>query len=109
MPPLTLPIGIAHGFDAPPAAGIALWLIGAVCASIGLPFAVLSASAPLLQGWFAASGHPQAGNPYVLYAASNLGSFAALIAYPVVDRAVADAAAAGASSGRLGYARARAC
>jgi dipeptide/tripeptide permease len=49
-----------------------------------LPFAVLSASAPLLQGWFAASGHPHAGNPYVLYAASNLGSFAALIAYPVV-------------------------
>lgn len=38
----------------------------------------------MLQGWFAASGHPQSGNPYVLYAASNLGSFAALIAYPVV-------------------------
>jgi dipeptide/tripeptide permease len=49
-----------------------------------LPFAALSASAPLLQGWFAASGHPQASNPYVLYAASNLGSFAALIAYPIV-------------------------
>src|SRR5260370_15133460 len=26
--------------------------------------------------------HPQAHNPYVLYAASNLGSFAALLAYP---------------------------
>ena len=44
----------------------------------------LSASAPLLQSWFAASGHKQAGNPYVLYAASNLGSFAALFAYPVI-------------------------
>ena len=42
------------------------------------PSPCLSASAPLLQGWFAASGHPHAGNPYVLYAASNLGSFAAL-------------------------------
>ena len=52
--------------------------------SIGLPFFTLSASAPLLQSWFAASGHKQAGNPYVLYAASNLGSFAALFAYPVV-------------------------
>ena len=52
--------------------------------SIGLPFFTLSASAPLLQSWFAASGHPQAKNPYVLYAASNLGSFAALFAYPVV-------------------------
>jgi len=81
---MALPIGIAHGFGAPPAADIAIWLIGLFAASIGLPFAVLSASAPLLQGWFAATGHPQADNPYVLYAASNLGSFAALIAYPVL-------------------------
>src|SRR6266852_7404766 len=80
----TLPIAVAQGFGAPPASGIALWLLGLFALSIGLPFAVLSASAPLLQGWFAASGHPQAGNPYVLYAASNLGSFAALIAYPIV-------------------------
>ena len=58
--------------------------MGLLAVSVGLPFAALSASAPLLQGWFAASGHPKAGNPYVLYAASNLGSFAALIAYPVV-------------------------
>ncbi len=81
---MTLPISIALGFDAPPTTDIAIWLIGLFAVSIGLPFAVLSASAPLLQGWFAASGHPQAGNPYVLYAASNLGSFAALIAYPIV-------------------------
>ncbi|MEA2937549.1 MAG: hypothetical protein QOC56_1053 [Alphaproteobacteria bacterium] len=80
---LTLPIAIASGFATPPTSGIALWLIGLFAASIGLPFAVLSASAPLLQGWFAATGHTQARNPYVLYAASNLGSFAALIAYPV--------------------------
>src|SRR5215510_11553966 len=81
---LTLPIGIVDALGAPPTSGIALWLIGLFAVSIGLPFAALSASAPLLQGWFAASGHPQAGNPYVLYAASNLGSFAALIAYPIV-------------------------
>ena len=81
---MTLPIGIALGFGAPPTSDIAIWLIGLFAVSIGLPFAALSASAPLLQGWFAASGHPQSGNPYVLYAASNLGSFAALIAYPVV-------------------------
>jgi predicted O-methyltransferase YrrM len=80
----TLPIGIALGFETPPTSDIALWLIALFGVSIGLPFAALSASAPLLQGWFAASGHPQAGNPYVLYAASNLGSFAALIAYPIV-------------------------
>ena len=81
---LTLPIGIAHGFGAPPSTGVGLWLVALFAASIGLPFAALSASAPLLQSWFAASGHPQARNPYVLYAASNLGSFAALLAYPLV-------------------------
>src|SRR5436190_9793691 len=80
---LTLPIGIAHGFAAPPSTGVGLWLVGLFAASIGLPFAALSASAPLLQSWFAASGHPPARNPYVLYAASNLGSFAALLAYPL--------------------------
>src|SRR3954465_5580939 len=60
---LTLPIGIAHGFGAPPSSGVGLWLVGLFVASIGLPFATLSASAPLLQSWFAASGHPQARNP----------------------------------------------
>jgi hypothetical protein len=80
----TLPIAIAQGFGAPPTTGIAPWLIALFAASIGLPFVALAASAPLLQGWFAASGHAQARNPYVLYAASNLGSFAALMAYPFV-------------------------
>src|SRR6266540_1311687 len=77
-----LPIGLARGFDVPPESGIVLWLVALIAASIGLPFVALSASAPLLQSWFAASGHPQARNPYVLYAASNVGSFAALLAYP---------------------------
>jgi hypothetical protein len=81
---IALPIAVAPGWSAPPPDGTALWLFGLFAVSIGLPFFTLSASAPLLQSWFAASGHRQAGNPYVLYAASNLGSFAALFAYPVV-------------------------
>jgi hypothetical protein len=79
-----LPIGIAHGFNAPPETGVLLWLFALIVASIGLPFVALAASAPLLQSWFAATDHPRASNPYVLYAASNLGSFAALLAYPFV-------------------------
>jgi spermidine synthase len=78
----SLPLGIARGFDVPPADGVMLWLVGLFAASIGLPFIALSATAPLLQNWFVATGHPQARNPYVLYAASNLGSFCALLAYP---------------------------
>jgi hypothetical protein len=78
-----LPIGIASGFGAPPENGLVVWLCALIATSIGLPFAALSASAPLLQNWFAASGHARARNPYVLYAASNVGSFAALLAYPL--------------------------
>jgi hypothetical protein len=80
----TLPIGIAGGFGAPPSSGIEGWLLALFAASIGLPFTALAASAPLLQRWFAQSGHRKAANPYVLYAASNLGSFAALLAYPTL-------------------------
>jgi spermidine synthase len=79
---LTLPLGIASGFSVPPTDGVMLWLVGLFAVSIGIPFMALSATAPLLQHWFIATGHPQAKNPYVLYAASNLGSFCALLAYP---------------------------
>jgi hypothetical protein len=81
---LTLPISTAASFTATPTDRIELWLFGLFAVSIGLPFIALAASAPLLQAWFAASGDAQAGNPYVLYAASNLGSFAALIGYPLL-------------------------
>jgi len=55
--------------------------------SVGLPFFVVSASAPLLQKWFAATGHPAAKDPYFLYGASNLGSMLALFGYPTVVEA----------------------
>jgi len=60
------------------------WLLLLLAVSVGLPFFALAATAPLLQKWFAVSGHPASQNPFFLYAASNLGSLLALIAYPVV-------------------------
>ncbi len=51
---------------------------------VGLPFFVVSTSAPLLQRWFGYTGDPAARDPYFLYAASNLGSLLALVAYPFV-------------------------
>jgi hypothetical protein len=78
-----LPIAIAPWWGRPPAdATAALWLIGLFAVSIGLPFFALSANGPLLQAWFARTDHPSAANPYFLYAASNIGSFLALLAYP---------------------------
>ncbi len=58
-------------------------VLTALTLSVGAPFAALSATAPLLQAWFARSGSGEASrNPYALYAASNLGSLIALLAYP---------------------------
>lgn len=53
-----------------------------LCLSIGLPFTLVSCNAPLMQHWFSRSDHSNRDNPYFLYAASNLGSLAALLAYP---------------------------
>lgn len=77
-----LPIGISAGFERPPQEGQIVWLVLLFGASVGLPFFAVAANAPLLQAWFARSGHAHAGDPYFLYAASNMGSFLALIAYP---------------------------
>jgi hypothetical protein len=48
--------------------------------SVGLPFFALSATAPLLQRWYGATGR----DPYFLYAASNFGSMAALLLFPTL-------------------------
>jgi len=82
---LFLPLAIAAWWGRPPAdATAALWLLGLFAVSIGLPFFALSANGPLLQAWFARTDHPSAANPYFLYAASNVGSFLALLSYPFV-------------------------
>ncbi len=61
------------------------WLLGVLTLSLGAPFAVLSATAPLVQAWRARLAAPgDTREPYSLYAASNLGSLLALIAYPVI-------------------------
>jgi len=61
-----------------------LWLLVTLFGLVGAPFLVLSASAPLLQNWFSRSGHKDSKDPYFLYAASNAGSFLALLGYPLV-------------------------
>ncbi len=60
------------------------WLLGALLVTIGPPFFLLSATAPLLQRWFSHSNHKSAQDPYFLYAVSNAGSMLALLAFPFV-------------------------
>ena len=84
LPVLALPIvvnaSLAPQGEANPVFGVLLLLFVAA----GLPFFVVAASAPLLQKWFASTGHPAAADPYFLYGASNLGSMLALIGYPLL-------------------------
>jgi hypothetical protein len=77
-----LPIGFDPSWGRPPETGPAFWLIAVFAVSVGLPFFAVSANGPLLQAWFARTSHAQAHDPYFLYGASNLASFAALLAYP---------------------------
>ncbi len=81
---VALPIGITSVLGEAPPESPAAWLIGIFVLSIGLPFFALAGNGPLLQAWFSRTGHPQANDPYFLYGASNLGSFAGLILYPVL-------------------------
>src|SRR6185437_861166 len=80
----TLPLSIASGWGEPPTSAYAFWLLGLFVVSIGLPFFALAANNPLLQAWFVRTGHPAAPDPYFLYASSNIGSFLALLSYPVL-------------------------
>jgi hypothetical protein len=51
---------------------------------IGLPAFVLTATTPLVSGWFEAARSERQGDPYWLYALSNAGSLLALLAYPLL-------------------------
>jgi hypothetical protein len=81
---LTLPLSIAANWGDPPATGTPFWLLGLFAVSIGLPFLALAANNPMLQAWFVRTGHPDGPDPYFLYASSNVGSFLALLTYPIV-------------------------
>lgn len=81
---LVLPLSLPPGAQPPDGAGQEWWQLGIMLTSIGGPFFVLAASAPLFQHWFASSKHEDAENPYFLYAVSNIGSMLSLLGYPVI-------------------------
>jgi hypothetical protein len=76
----TLPIGLI-GLTPSATANPFFWVPALLLASVGPLFFVVSAQAPLMQRWYALT---EGRDPYPLYAASNLGSFAGLLAYPLV-------------------------
>ncbi|WP_395614325.1 fused MFS/spermidine synthase [Allosphingosinicella sp.] len=78
---LWLPIGLTSAIP-PSNFEPALWVPWFLLSSIGPVFFIVSAQAPLMQRWYALE--TSRGDPYPLYAASNLGSFAGLISYPLI-------------------------
>ncbi|WP_239016572.1 fused MFS/spermidine synthase [Sphingorhabdus pulchriflava] len=78
---LWLPISLAS-FAIPADGSPIFWVPWLLLASIGPLFFAVAAQAPLMQRWFGLAGNR--GEPYALYAASNLGSFGGLIAYPLL-------------------------
>ncbi|MEO7270385.1 MAG: fused MFS/spermidine synthase [Vicinamibacterales bacterium] len=82
---LALPmLPLAIGSGSPPAQGSPVWwLLRTLTIRLGLPFFLLSATAPLVQRWYATLSSAHAARAYSLYVASNVGSMVALLAYPL--------------------------
>ncbi|MSO84714.1 MAG: hypothetical protein EXR02_07975 [Rhodospirillales bacterium] len=82
---VALPIGFDAGRWEPPTSDNPMgWLFLLLAASAGAPFLMLSATAPMLQAWFARTDHPAAADPYFLYVTSNVGSLIGLLGFPTV-------------------------
>ena len=84
LPLVTLPIALPAGWIPAGDSSPIPWLLALFAVAVGLPFFAVSATSPVLQAWFAATDHPAARDPYVLYAASNVGSLLALLSYPLL-------------------------
>lgn len=78
-----LPVALDHavGSGSIPEAGRIFLLL---TQALAVPFVALSATSSTLQRLFMNTRHGSSGDPYFLYAASNLGSFAGLLLYPLL-------------------------
>lgn len=79
LPPPPIDVGAPGPADGPQG-----WLLKTLALTVGLPFFAIAGLAPLLQSWFSRMAWQGSRDPYSLYAASNIGSIAGLLAYPLV-------------------------
>lgn len=79
---IALPVALPAEIEPPTDHNPIMWIITVLFRAIGIPFFVVSTTAPLLQKWFSRLGHQHSSDPYFLYAASNAGSLLALLSYP---------------------------
>jgi hypothetical protein len=79
---VSLPITPNPSWKPQPGTDPILQILLVLVRSVGLPYFVLSATAPLVQHWFSRT-YPQA-SPFRLYALSNAASLLALVSYPTL-------------------------
>ena len=78
-----LPIQLASS-SGNPSAGPVKWILWNLLLKVGVPFAVVSTTAPLVQSWLSKTRQLAGRDPYFLYAISNAGSLLSLAAYPIL-------------------------
>ena len=81
---LFLPIHFAARPDAGASSNPSTWLLWQLIKTAGVPFCLLSTTAPLLQNWLTKTPAMSGRDPYFLYAISNAGSLIALVLYPLL-------------------------
>ncbi len=81
---LFLPLPTTERFPTPNLDTPIYWLLLQMGITIGLPLFVLSSNAPLIQSWYSKIQDNHSRDPYFLYAASNTGTLAVLLAFPFV-------------------------
>lgn len=81
---MSLPFYIDYATFESPEGSPVFWVLSLAALTVGPPFFMVSATAPILQRWFSLTHHQYRDNPYFLYAASNLGSLLALLSFPTI-------------------------
>jgi hypothetical protein len=84
LPLCVLPFGVPAAWIPDPRGSAVVSVLTLLLGAVGLPFVVLAMTASTMQRWFASTGDRSGRDPYFLYAASNVGSLIALVAYPVL-------------------------
>ena len=78
----TLPIGPSPLLDSLAGDNPTWRVLALLLVSVGLPYAIVSSTGPLMQHWFSQTFPGR--SPYRLYALSNVGSLLALLSYPIL-------------------------
>ena len=80
LPVATLPFAVPDNIDLTSPVSAVVFTLAVM---VGAPYFALTTMSPTMQRWFGETGHRLSINPYPLYAAGNVGSLLALIAYPL--------------------------